>query len=146
MRKQALFLLVIFFSSITVFAAGRKDNESHEADNPAGFTKSLDIGSKANGKWNFYLEAGDKGGNKSIAGPYNIYIDPESDLPRTQIINPGTNMRVQGNLNIVGTCADDDEVGQVELTVTRTGDDKGAPLFEGRTESFFQPIFYANGD
>ncbi|AEF80133.1 BNR domain protein [Leadbettera azotonutricia ZAS-9] len=100
---------------MAVFAGGRKDNESHEVENPSGFTESINIEGKKSGKYNFYLEAKDKGGNTTIAGPDNIYIDPESDLPIVSITNPRANMHVQGHLNIVGTCIDDDAVGFVEL-------------------------------
>jgi hypothetical protein len=98
-----------------VFPGGRKDNESHQVKTPEGFTESVDIENKKSGKYNFYFEARDKGGNTTVAGPENIYIDPKSDLPIINITNPRENMRVQGNLNIVGTCVDDDAVGYVEL-------------------------------
>jgi hypothetical protein len=105
----------LIISAASVFPGGREDNESHTVENPNGFTESVDIENRKAGKYNFYLEARDKGGNTAIAGPENIYIDPESDLPIVNITNPGVNMHVQGNLNIVGTCVDDDGVGYVEL-------------------------------
>jgi hypothetical protein len=113
--KVSLFLLIWAISAAMVFAGGRQDNESHEVSNPSGFTESIDIENKESGKYNFYLEAKDKGGNTTLAGPDNIYIDPESDLPVVGITNPRENMHVQGNLNIVGTCLDDDGVAYVEL-------------------------------
>ncbi|MDR1072696.1 MAG: hypothetical protein LBL45_03345 [Treponema sp.] len=61
------------------------------------------------------MEADDKGANVQIAGPSNIFIDPESDLPVVMITNPSENMRAPGNLNVVGTCVDDDAVDYVEL-------------------------------
>jgi hypothetical protein len=103
------------FSVASVFPGGRKDNESHEVETPQGFTESINIEDKEPGKYNFYFEAQDKGGNTTIVGPENIYIDPESDLPIVNITNPRENMHIQGNLNIVGTCVDDDGVGYVEL-------------------------------
>ncbi len=69
------------------------------------------------------ISAKDKGGNTYIEGPYNIYIDPLSDLPVCGITNPSPNMRIVGNLNIVGTCVDDDSVSYVEL------------VFDGNTEN-----------
>ncbi|MDR0719146.1 MAG: neuraminidase, partial [Treponema sp.] len=129
MRNRTLVFVITFFAfAMSLSAAGRKDNESHEVDNPAGFTESVDLEGKKTGKYNFYLEAKDKGGNTTIAGPDNIYIDPESDLPVANITNPRENMHVQGNLNIVGTCVDDDGVGRVELVITRGADGKGEEL------------------
>ena len=135
MHKWALVFSIFFLAvSFSVFAGGRKDNESREVANPSGFTESIDINDKAPGKWNIYLEAQDKGGNTTIAGPHNIYIDPESDLPVARIINPQSNMHVQGNLNIVGTCVDDDGVDHVELVITRGGDGKGEVMVQTRAE------------
>ena len=135
MRKWVLVLVFIFFTAVfLVYAGGRKDNESHEASDPAGFTESVNIQNKETGKWNIYLEARDKGGNSTIAGPHNIYIDPVSDLPIAGIINPVPNMHVQGNLNIVGTCIDDDGVRYVELLITKGSDGKGEVMLQTRAE------------
>ena len=135
MPKQTLhFGIFLFLLTAMVFAGGRKANESHEVSDPAGFTESIDIQNKKPGKWNFYLEATDKGGNTTRAGAHNIYIDPLSDIPSIQIINPTPNMHVQGNLNIVGTCTDDDGVDYVELIITRGSDGKGEVLDEHRAD------------
>ena len=134
MRKLTLVLGIMLFATLLVYAGGRKDNESHGVDSPEGFTEFIYIEGKKPGKWNVYVEALDKGGNVTIAGPHNIYIDPESDLPVARIINPQWNMHVQGNLNIVGTCTDDDGVAYVELVVTRGSDGKGEVLLETRAQ------------
>ena len=135
MRKLTMaVLLFLCAASLLVYAGGRKDNESHEVDNPDGFTESIDIQGKKPGKWNIYVEAQDRGGNTTIAGPHNIYIDPESDLPIARIINPQSNMHVQGNLNIVGTCLDDDGVAYVELIIARGSDGKGEVMLETRAQ------------
>jgi hypothetical protein len=135
MYKKAIALAVLGLACImAIHAAGRKDNVSREADNPAGFTDSIDINENAPGKYNFYIEARDKAANTGRAGPFNIFIDPVSDLPVTTIINPKNNMHVQGNLNIVGICVDDDAVGHVEFVIHRGADDKGEELFRGQAE------------
>jgi hypothetical protein len=136
MRKRtwALFLCVFAVSSAAVFGGGRQDNESHTADDPSGFTESINIENKKPGKWNIFLEAHDKGGNTTVAGPHNVYIDPESDLPVAKVINPMPNMHVRGNLNIVGTCTDDDGVAYVELEITRGSDGKGESVLRARAE------------
>ena len=135
MRKWTLaFVVSLFFIPLMMYAGGRQDNESHEVDNPSGFSESINIENKKPGKWNVYLEAKDKGGNTTIAGPHNLYIDPESDLPIARIINPQPNMRVQGNLNLVGTCIDDDGVAYVNLVITKGKDGKGEVMFETRAD------------
>jgi len=117
-----------------VYSGGRQDNETHEVASPDGFTESIDIQNKSPGIWNVYVEAQDKGGNTAMAGPYNIYIDPESDLPVARIINPRPDMHVQGNLNIVGTCTDDDGTSYVELVITRGSDGKGEVMLQSRAD------------
>jgi len=130
MYKKAFILCgLLVFLAASLWAGGRKEaNESHPVDEPAGFSASIDITGKQSGKYNYYLEAKDKAGNTTYAGPDNIWIDPASDLPLTTTINPIPNMRVQGNLNIVGIAMDDDAVANVELTVNRGKDDKGEEL------------------
>ena len=130
------YAIILFLSvSLVLHAKGRQDNESHEAADPSGFTGSVNIQEKKPGRWNIFLEARDKGGNKTIAGPHNIYIDPASDLPEARIINPQPNMHVQGNLNIVGACTDDDGVAYVEIVVTRgKANTNGEELLRARAE------------
>jgi hypothetical protein len=136
MGKRVIFicgLLVLLGTSL--WPAGRKEaNESHPVEEPEGFSRPIRIEEKKPGKYNYYLEAKDKAGNTTLAGPDNIYIDPPSDLPRTTAINPLPNMRVQGNLNVVGVAMDDDGVVGVELTVTRGKDGKGEELVRAYAE------------
>lgn len=115
MKKTWCFLVLVMVTMISGFAIGRGETESKTVDDPEGFKESIDINNKKTGKYNFYIKASDKGGNVTIAGPHNMYIDPESDLPIINITNPRNSMRIPGNLNIVGTCVDDDAVGSVEL-------------------------------
>ena len=134
MCKKTFIVCVLLAVCCTFVWAGgaRQGNESRTAEDPSGFTDSIDISEKKTGKWNYYLEARDKGGNISLSGPDNIYVDPESDLPRVTIINPMPGMRVQGNLNIVGIAVDDDAVDHVEFTVTRGRDGKGEEVVSSR--------------
>jgi hypothetical protein len=115
MNRKGLLVGLMLALAGTVFAGGRQDNILNTVENAGGFTESVDIDERKPGKYNFYIESGDKGGNTALSGPYNIYLDPESDLPVARITNPGPGMRAPGNLNIVGTCLDDDGVDHVEL-------------------------------
>lgn len=127
-RILTIFVIFLTISSVS-WAGGRKEaNEKRTAEDPSGFTDSVDITKKKQGKYNYYLEAKDKAGNIVLSGPENIFLDPASDLPQATIINPVPNMRVQGNLNLVGIAFDDDGVSKVELVVTRGRDGKGEEL------------------
>lgn len=115
MKKRSFVLCSLVLLMQVVFAMGSKDNQEIPVENPEGFQEYIDINEHKKGKYNFFIEANDKGGNTTTAGPHNIYIDPESDLPIVGFTNPRDNMRIPGNLNIVGTCVDDDAVAYVEL-------------------------------
>ncbi|MCL2765727.1 MAG: Ig-like domain-containing protein [Treponema sp.] len=127
--KNLVFLVILAVFAGNLFAAGGRDaNVSRTAEDPSGFTDSIDISGMKPGKHNYYLEARDRAGNIALSGPENIFIDPESDLPRVTIISPMPFMRVQGNLNIVGIAFDDDAVAKVELTVNRGTDGRGEEI------------------
>ncbi len=121
--KKVLLVSVLAASSVMSFAFGKRDVTYRDVEEMDSWQEQFDINEKKEGKYNFYVEAKDKGGNTEIAGPYNLYIDPDSDYAISGITNPGSNMRVPGNLNIVGTCVDDDAVGEVWLVL-----DGGEPI------------------
>ena len=131
MAKKTMFFCVILSVLLcnALFAGGGRDsNESRSAQDPSGFTDSVDILNRKTGKHNYYLEARDNAGNRTRSGPENIFVDPASDLPQATIINPMPSMRVQGNMNIVGVAFDDDAVGSVEITIKRGNDGKGEEI------------------
>jgi len=113
-------LLVCMFSLVIVasgFSLGSKDTIDTPAENMDSWLETVDISERKPGKYNILITAEDLAGNQGFAGPFNMYIDPDSDLPVTQITNPLNGMRVPGNLNIVGTCVDDDAVEYVEIVL-----------------------------
>ena len=110
-----LFFLLVFISNS--FSAGKRDFTQIESGTLDSWSEEVDLTGKKTGKYNIYVTAEDLGHNVSIAGPYNIVIDPDSDLPVSMITNPVEEMRVQGNLNIVGICVDDDAVGSVMVQI-----------------------------
>lgn len=110
-----LFFLLVFISNS--FSAGKRDFTQIESETLDSWSEEVDLTGKKTGKYNIYVTAEDLGHNVSIAGPYNIVIDPDSDLPVSMITNPVEEMRVQGNLNIVGICVDDDAVGSVMVQI-----------------------------
>ena len=132
-KRIILSLVISLFAFTAVYAHGKGDVEELEVENLNSWQESFDLLSKTTNKaikYNIMITATDIGGNQRIEGPYNIYIDPNSDLPVCGITNPYPNMRVVSNLNIVGTCVDDDAVSYVELIFD---DDDDHPIrAEGR--------------
>lgn len=120
-RKITMVLLVGMFAVSNIFA---RDVTEVKVENLNSWQETFDINEKK-GKYNVIVTVKDLGGNTSLGGPYNIWVDPKSDLPICRITNPVTKMRVPGNLNIVGTCVDDDAVDYVELILD---DDKDNPV------------------
>ena len=118
MLKMKKDLLLKCTLSLFVLAAAAslhaRDVTERTVDNMNSWQENFDINNKK-GKYNVIVTAKDKGGNTTYGGPFNIFIDPKSDLPVIGITNPAPNLRVPGNLNIVGTCIDDDAVDYVEL-------------------------------
>ncbi len=126
--KKSKFLLALglfLFVTTALPAHGKKDVDEKDVSNLQSWQESFDIAGKKKGKYNIYVTASDLGGNKTTIGPYNIYVDPNSDLPVSGITNPHQGMRIVGNLNIVGTCIDDDAVDYVELILD---DDEENPI------------------
>ncbi|MBP7264028.1 MAG: hypothetical protein KBB32_07625 [Spirochaetia bacterium] len=76
-----------------------------------------DISGFKPGTYNILVRATDSAGNVSFGGPFNIVVDPESDYPVVGIANPLPFMRAGADLNVVGTCVDDDSVDYVEVRV-----------------------------
>ena len=113
-RGFASILLFLIIGGL-LFAGGKRETEEKSVDKTESWQESFDIQDKKEGKYNIMVTAEDEGGNVAVAGPYNIFIDPNSDLPIAGITNPPPEMRVPGNLNIVGTCIDDDAVSYVSL-------------------------------
>jgi len=108
-------MLFSLLAAANVFSAGKKDTVDTPTTSLDSWLETVNIAEKKPGKYNILVTAEDLAGNQALAGPFNMYIDPESDLPITRITNPLDNMRVPGNLNVVGTCLDDDAVDHVEL-------------------------------
>ncbi|MCR5606252.1 MAG: hypothetical protein K6F69_05495 [Treponema sp.] len=125
------FLLVMVMVCLPVFLQAKSNRvESKNVEKMDSWQEEFDLENKKPGKYNILVTVDDKGGNTQYGGPFNIYVDPESDLPVTKIANPLENMEVTGNLNIVGVCADDDAVEYVELILD--GDAENPVRAEGK--------------
>ena len=115
MKKSIVCLIFGAIMLVSAFAHGKGDVEEISVENMNSWQEQFDLDIRKPGKYNILITARDLGGNTHIEGPHNLYLDPKSDLPICGITNPYPNMRVVGNLNIVGTCVDDDGVSRVEL-------------------------------
>lgn len=130
MFKKCVFIFIsmnLFFFS---FAGGKKDVEEVSVEDLKSWQETVDLENKKTGKHNVLITAEDMGGNVTHQGPFNIFVDPESDRPVTMIVNPRENMRVPANLNIVGSCVDDDAVGSVHIVLD--GDRENEIVAEGK--------------
>ncbi|MCR5187957.1 MAG: hypothetical protein K6C97_03395 [Treponema sp.] len=118
--------------AMPLFAHGKGDIEDLKVENLNSWQEQFDLDSRKPGKYNIMITARDLGGNTYIEGPHNIFLDPNSDLPICGITNPYPGMRVVGNLNIVGTCVDDDGVSKVELILDEGTDIEQRVVAEGK--------------
>ena len=75
----------------------------------------LDIAGKKAGKYNLVVRGTDSAGNVRYEGPYNVFVDPNSDLPVVHISHPTPGARVGTLLRVVGICVDDDGVKSVQV-------------------------------
>lgn len=125
--------VLILFMQTSIFAASAVAEK--KVENKESWKENIELNGLKKGKYNVYVTAEDQSGNKTIEGPHNIYVDPDSDLPIADISNPRENMHVPGNLNIVGTCVDDDAVKAVQIIIDPTGnpdiDSENAITVEG---------------
>jgi len=125
MKHRAPLLIVSFFLAATFTLFGLGDPEAGEYQPVEGLENwdhNIDLSEYEEGKYNLIIRGTDTAGNLRYEGPYNIFVDPSSDLPVIRISNPVPGMRVGGSLNVVGACVDDDGVQRVELRL-----DEGEP-------------------
>lgn len=112
--KKTTVLVALLFTVASIYAGGKA--EEIIPKNRESWNESFDINDKK-GKHNVLITAIDIAGNEQLYGPFNLYVDPKSDLPHAIVSNPANGARVTGNLNIVGTCVDDDGVAYVEFSI-----------------------------
>ena len=116
MKKIVFTLLISFFVVLPSYQAN-KNNESFSPEDIKSWKETRDISEKKKGKYNLLITAEDIAGNEATSTPFNLFIDPASDLPVARVINPADGAVVTGNINIVGTCVDDDGVDHVEVLI-----------------------------
>lgn len=122
MGKRAYCILVALFAcalSAPIVAqdapAAKPATEYQGADGLENWTTEYDVSGLKPGTYNLLARAIDAAGNVTFAVPFDLIVDPASDLPIAGIVNPLHLSRVGADLNVVGTCVDDDAVSRVEL-------------------------------
>ncbi|MGI5173470.1 Ig-like domain repeat protein [Treponema sp. OMZ 840] len=114
---KRILLSVFMCLSACVYAAGSRDITNLEISSIESWQNAMDISAKKKGKHNILITANDIAGNTAYVGPFNVYIDPQSDLPVTSIAFPVSGATVTGNVDIVGTCIDDDAVARISVRI-----------------------------
>ncbi len=76
-----------------------------------------DISSLEEGIYNLIVRGVDIAGNEVESAAVDVFIDPESDLPRVSLTYPVRGMRISGDLNILGSARDDDGIDRIEVKV-----------------------------
>ena len=137
MKKFTMYLLIMISFFGVAYAGGSKDIDTVQMTSKESWQQSIDISGKKKGKYNILIRAVDIAGNEGYEGPFNMYIDPNSDLPIVNISNPKTEAVVIGNINVIGTCVDDDAVDYVELRI-----DGGENIYRAKGKEFWS--YYIN--
>lgn len=118
MKKVLYLLLLSAFTPIILFAIGQTEEADYkQVSGKENWEYEVPIQDKEPGQYNLLIRAKDKANNKVFSEPFNIFVDPESDLPIVSITNPSSFMRVGGDLNIVGTARDDDAIEKVFIKI-----------------------------
>ncbi|WP_187759737.1 Ig-like domain-containing protein [Thiospirochaeta perfilievii] len=112
-----IYLLVIFLPAIGFSLGQTEESDYKQVSGKDNWEYEVPLEGKEPGEYNLLIRAKDKANNEVFTGPFDIFVDPESDLPLVSITNPSSFMRVGGNLNIVGTARDDDSVDKVLIKV-----------------------------
>jgi hypothetical protein len=107
-----LFLLPVF----ALEALGNpEEGDFQVVEGQENWEHRFDISGLEEGKYNLVIRGKDEAGNVAYEGPFNVLVDPASDLPVAHISNPAPGQRAASRLNVVGTCIDDDAVERVEV-------------------------------
>ena len=136
--KKLLLCVCMYVSMVSLLCAGGKV-ETRTVENPESWDEAFDLTEKKPGKYNVLVTAEDSAGNVGEAGPFNMYIDPRSDLPVASITNPTRNMNVMGAFSASGTCFDDDGIDYVEVAL-----DDGEPVRAKGKQFWTQTFTTAN--
>lgn len=110
--------VVALLAAGSLFAAGKTEEDDFErVDGTGNWQHEIDVTDREPGKYNILVRVIDAAGNVSLGGPYNVFVDPDSDKPGVFISSPAEGERIGTNVTIVGSATDDDGVDRVEVRV-----------------------------
>ncbi|MBI9102284.1 MAG: hypothetical protein JEY99_07715 [Spirochaetales bacterium] len=137
MRNKVLFIILSLFLFFT--AAIAQESEDSGIENQSGISDvepvqktnvleqyfpveglsqweyEYDISDLEEGRYNLIVRGIDIAGNEVESTAVDIFIDPASDLPTASLTYPSENMRISGDLNLLGSAGDDDGVDFIEV-------------------------------
>jgi len=119
MRKRLLALpILLALAPLAAWAFGSNEAGDYQpVQGRENWDATIDLAGRKAGKYNLIVRGTDEAGNVRYAGPYNVFVDPASDLPVVHISHPAPEARVSTLLHVVGTCVDDDGVKSVQVTI-----------------------------
>lgn len=114
------FVLTLFVGLLiprTAYSRGTDEESWEDVEGTDNWRHEIDIADREAGTYNVIVRGRDFAGNEYIEGPFNIRIDPESDLPVSRVVFPENGQVVRGNINVVGIAEDDDSLDRVQVRI-----------------------------
>ena len=134
-RKPLVFILLALPAVLAAALGNPEKGDYQPVQGLENWDASLDLEGLKQGKYNLIVRARDEAGNVGYEGPYNIFVDPRSDLPVTRISHPAAGSRAASQLEVIGTCVDDDGVQSVRVSL-----DGGEPAIAKGTDFWSLPL------
>ncbi len=138
-RNSLAFILLVFTAALAVALGNPEKGEYRPVQGLENWDASLDLEGLKQGKYNLIVRARDEAGNIGYEGPYNVFVDPRSDLPVARISHPAAGSRAASQLEVIGTCVDDDGVQSVRVSL-----DGGEPATAKGTDFWSLPLDIAS--
>jgi hypothetical protein len=124
MRRSGLAVALLACFALRAWSLGDPERGEYKpVTGTENWDTVLDIAGLKAGKYNLVVRGTDVAGNVRYEGPFNVFVDPASDLPVVHISHPTAGSRVGTLLHVVGTCVDDDGVTSVSVRL-----DDGDPV------------------
>lgn len=115
--RSCIAVLLLLVSTIGFAAARTEEDAFQEVEGTGNWEYTIDVSDWEPGRYNILVRARDEAGNTALGGPFNVFVDPESDKPVASISYPQPNQAVGSRLFAVGTARDDDDVGYIEVQI-----------------------------
>ncbi|NCN04291.1 MAG: hypothetical protein GW949_01545 [Spirochaetales bacterium] len=114
-RLGSIFLFGIH--AVFLFGGGRGETEWQPLPQGESWVHEYDLEGLDPGTYNVLIRGVDGAGNETLEGPFNVQIDPNSNLPTGRVIYPEDKQVVSGDLSVTGIAVDDDGIDFVEVQI-----------------------------